>query len=77
MPFVASVTGSFFSGRRATAFTSAPWDPSTDITPALWLDASDSSNYTESFNELTSITDKAGNFTVTLYDRDWETTTCD
>ena len=43
-----------------------PWSPSTDITAALWLDASDTSNYTESLGELTGVTDKAGNFTVTL-----------
>ena len=66
MPFVSSTTGSFFSGRRANAFSSTPWSPANDITTALWLDASDTSNYTESFNELTGITDKAGNFTVTL-----------
>ena len=38
-----------------------PWSPSTDITAALWLDASDTSNYTESLGELTGVIDKAGN----------------
>ena len=66
MPFLSTVTGSFKAGRRASAFSSTPWSPANDITPALWLDASDTSNYSESLNELTSITDKAGNFTVTL-----------
>ena len=69
MPFISTVTGSFKAGRRANAFSSpppTPWSPANDITTALWLDASDTSNYTESFNELTGITDKAGNFTVTL-----------
>ena len=68
MPFISTVTGSLTAGRRASAFytPSNPWSPSTDITPALWLDASDTSNYSLSGSNLSSITDKAGNFTVTI-----------
>ena len=42
------------------------WSPATDITPALWYDASDTSSYTLSGSTLSSVTDKAGNFTVTV-----------
>ena len=68
MPFIASATGSFFSGRRATAFSApaAAWDPSTDITPAIWFDASDTGSYTLSGSNVTAVTDKAGNATVTV-----------
>lgn len=45
---------------------SNPWDPSTDITPALWYDASDTSSYTLSGSTLSTVTDKAGNFTVSI-----------
>lgn len=66
MPFVSTVTGSFFAGRRSTAYSSAAWDPSTSITPAIWLDASDASSYTTSGSNVTAVTDKAGNATVTV-----------
>lgn len=67
MPFISSVTGSFKAGRRASAFGSAPpWDPSTDITAAIWFDASDTSSYTLSGSNVTALTDKAGNATVTV-----------
>ena len=65
MPFVSTVTGSFFAGRRSTAY-SAAWDPATSITTAIWLDASDTTSYTESGLNVTAITDKAGNATVTV-----------
>jgi hypothetical protein len=45
---------------------SSAWDPSTDITPALWYDASDTSSYTLSGSTLSTVTDKAGNFTPTV-----------
>ena len=61
MPIIGTVNGSFFAGRRSTAYT-ASWDPSTSITTAFWLDASDTSSYTLSFNNVTAITDKSGNF---------------
>ena len=66
MPFVSSTTGSFFSGRRANAFGSAPWSPASDITAAAWFDASDTGSYTLSGSDVTAVTDKAGNATVTV-----------
>ena len=67
MPFVSSFTGSFAVGRRASAFNSStPWSPSTDITAAAWLDASDTSSYTLSGSNVTAVTDKSGNATVTV-----------
>ena len=46
--------------------SAALWDPANDITPAYWLDASDTSSYTLSSSTLNTVTDKAGNFTVTI-----------
>jgi len=68
MPFLTLVTHSFNAGRRANTFsTPAPaWDPSTDITAAIWLDASDTGSYTLSGSNVTSVTDKAGNATFTV-----------
>ena len=69
MPLISTVTGSFTAGRRASAFGSSPpaaWDPSTDITSAIWFDASDTSSYTLSGSDVTAVTDKAGNATVTV-----------
>ena len=43
-----------------------PWSPSSDITTVAWIDASDSSNYTTSGTTLTSVTDKAGTYTMTV-----------
>ena len=61
-----STTGPVIATSATVTIGDPDWNPGTDITTALWLDASDTSNYSESFNELTSITDKSGNFTVTL-----------
>ena len=66
MPFISSVTGSFTAGRRANAFSSAPWAPASDITAAIWLDASDTGSYTLSGSNVTALTDKAGNATVSI-----------
>jgi len=69
MPLLSTATGSFFAGRRATAFSSTPpaaWDPSTDITSAIWFDASDTGSYTLSGSNVTALTDKAGNATVSI-----------
>jgi len=66
MPLISTVTGSFTAGRRANAFGSAAWNPSTDITAAAWLDASDTGSYTLSGSDVTAVTDKAGNATVTV-----------
>lgn len=55
------ITGSFKAGRRPV---NIPWDPGIDLTPQLWIDASDTSSYVVgSGNNLTSLTDKAGNNT--------------
>ena len=45
---------------------SNPWSPSTDISPVVWIDASDSNNYTTSGVTLTGVTDKAGTYTMTV-----------
>ena len=69
MAFIGTVTGSFKAGRRANSFSApAPeaWDPSTDITAAIWFDASDTGSYTLSGSNVTALTDKAGNATVTV-----------
>ena len=65
MPFVSTVGGSFFAGRRSSGIGSS-WSPATSITPAIWLDASDTSSYTGFGGIVTAITDKAGNATVTV-----------
>ena len=65
MPFLSTATGSFFAGRRASAFGSSPWSPA-DITTAFWIDASDTSSYTLSGSNVTAVTDKAGNATITV-----------
>ena len=66
MPFLSTVTGSFKAGRRASAFSSAPWAPASSITTAIWFDASDTGSYTLSGSNVTAVTDKAGNATVTV-----------
>ena len=66
MPLLSTATGSFFAGRRASAFSGTAWSPSTDITAAIWFDASDASSYTTSGLDVTTVTDKAGNATVTI-----------
>ena len=65
MPFLSTATGSFFAGRRASAFSSSPWSPA-DITTAFWIDASDTSSYTLSGSNVTAVTDKAGNATISV-----------
>jgi len=65
MPILSTVNGSFFAGRRSSAFA-ADWNPATDITTQFWIDASDTSSYTISANVLTSVTDKSGNFSITI-----------
>ena len=66
MPFVSSTTGSFFAGRRASAF-GTPYNPSVNIPNlSLWLDPSDTSTTTYSGTNLTSITDKTGTATMSI-----------
>ena len=64
MPILSTVTGSFFAGHRANAF-SRLWSPA-DITTAFWIDASDTSSYTLSGSNVTAVTDKAGNATISV-----------
>jgi len=66
MPLISTVTGSFTAGRRANAFSSAPWSPASSITAAAWFDASDTGSYTLSGSNVTAVTDKKGNATVTV-----------
>ena len=42
------------------------WSPATSITPAFWIDASDTSSYSVSGSNVTAVTDKAGNATITV-----------
>jgi len=42
------------------------WDPTDSITTSFHIDASDTSSYTQTGSTLTSVTDKAGNFTITV-----------
>ena len=67
MPFVSSTTGSFFSGRRASAFSSTPYNPSVNIPNlSIWLDPSDTATTTYSGTNLTGITDKTGTASITV-----------
>jgi len=66
MPFVSSTTGSFFAGRRSSAF-GTPYNPSVNIPNlSLWLDPSDTSTTTYSGTTLLSITDKTGTATMSI-----------
>ena len=42
------------------------WNPANDITPAIWIDASDATSYTLSGSTVTAVTDKAGNYSFTV-----------
>ena len=42
-----------------------PWDPD-DVNVVAWIDASDTGNYTTAGSTLTSVTDKAGTYTMTV-----------
>ena len=57
MPLISTATGSFFSGRRASAFSAPLWSPA-DITTAIWIDASDTSSYSVSGSNVTGVTNK-------------------
>ena len=63
-----SVDGVYYNNEHIwpTGSASTPWSPSSDITTVAWIDASDSSNYTTSGTTLTSVTDKAGTYTMTV-----------
>jgi hypothetical protein len=63
-----SVDGVYYNNEHIwpTGSASTPWSPSSDITTSLWLDASDTTSYTLSGATLNTVTDKAGNFSVTI-----------
>jgi len=42
------------------------WDPTASITTRYHIDASDTSSYSHSSGTLTSVTDKSGNFSITV-----------
>ena len=42
------------------------WTPTDSITTAAWIDASDTSNYTNTGSTLTGVTDKSGTYTMTV-----------
>ena len=46
-----------------TTTTAAPWTPSS-LGPVAWIDAADTSSYTTSGSNLSSVTDKAGTYTM-------------
>ena len=51
-----------------TEYTASAWSPATDITTAVWIDASDTSSYSLSGSDVTAVTDKGNagaTFTVT------------
>ena len=42
------------------------WDPSDSVTTSFHIDAADTSSYSLSGSNVSSITDKAGNFSITV-----------
>lgn len=65
MPLLSTATGSFFAGRRASAFSGTPYNPSVNIPNlSIWLDPSDTSTTIYSGTDLTQITDKTGTATM-------------
>ena len=54
------------SGNPTSYAVSTPWNPASSITPVAWIDASDTSSYTTSGSNLTSVTDKAGTYTMEI-----------
>ena len=68
MPLLSTATGSFFAGRRASAYGTA-WSPTNlGINLRMWLNPSDTSTTTfqSGSNALTSITDASGNSGATI-----------
>lgn len=75
MPFFSTFSGSFTAGRRRMhgsqqTFPSLNWTPGRDANTAFWIDASDTSSYTANGQYLVTITDKAGNATITVHGGD-------
>ena len=64
-----SFTRSFLAGRRPSTSAAGSWSPGTDITPAAWFDAADTSTYaTDASNILIVIGDKAGTYNMNIID---------
>ena len=62
---IGSATGSFRAGFRSGGEGSSdPWNPGIDLTPAFWIDASDTNSYTLDYNNVDVLNDKAGNFVM-------------
>ena len=59
------ITGSFKAGKRTFKGDSGPWDPS-GINAAAWVDAADATSYTTIGSTLTSVTDKSGNYSLSV-----------
>jgi len=57
--------GASSASNSITSSPTSSWSP-TDVTPAAWFDASDTSSYSVSGSNVTGVTDKAGNATVTV-----------
>ncbi|MEK9516483.1 MAG: hypothetical protein VWZ97_00535, partial [Flavobacteriaceae bacterium] len=62
-----SITSGYqnFSNWSVTSTNTTLWSPS-NISPSGWIDASDASSYNLSGSTLSSITDKSGNFNMTI-----------
>lgn len=74
MPILSTVNGSFFAGRRSSAY-GTPFDPSVNIPNlSLWLDPSDTSTTSYSGSNLTAITDKTSTATITVNNTPVKTT---
>ncbi|HCQ25018.1 MAG TPA: hypothetical protein DIT52_07385, partial [Flavobacteriaceae bacterium] len=62
-----SITSGYqnFTNWSETSANSSLWSPS-NISPSGWIDASDASSYNMNGSRLSSITDKSGNFNMTV-----------
>ena len=62
-----SITSGYqnFTNWSETSANTSSWSPS-NISPSGWIDASDASSYNTNGNILSSITDKSGNFNMTI-----------
>ena len=62
-----SITSGYqnFSNWSVTSTNTTLWSPS-NISPSGWIDASDTSSYNLSGSNLSSISDKSGNFNMTI-----------
>ena len=61
-----AIRRNYLTDQNTHSAPSSAWDPSTDITTAVWIDASDATSYTTSGSTVTAVTDKAGNYSFTV-----------